>query len=65
MPSVWDGFDGVAQEIMQLAGVRDWYATRNHFFSYKFQKYVEGPMTAASKSQTVFYNDPACIDNSR
>ena len=62
-PSIWRGFDRVSQETMVLPGVRQWFATRRHWFSEDFQLYVEEKSLQSSSVNPVIYDDPACLRN--
>ncbi len=57
---VWRGFDGLSQEILQLPGVVQWFATRRHFFSEDFQSLIDSYSTNPSSIEPVIYDDPAC-----
>ncbi len=62
-PGTWRGFDRLSQENMELPGVRQWFATRRHWFSDDFQLYVEELTLKPSPVNPVIYDDPACSRN--
>ena len=62
-PSIWSGFDRLSQEVMVLPGVRQWFATRRHWFSEDFQLYLEEQTLSPSPVNPVIYDDPACSRN--
>ena len=57
---VWRGFERLSQEILQLPGVAQWFATRRHFFSEDFQSLIDSYSTNPSSIEPVIYDDPAC-----
>ena len=62
-PSIWSGFDRLSQEVMVLPGVKQWFATRRHWFSEDFQLYLEEQTLSPSPVNPVIYDDPACSRN--
>ncbi len=62
-PSIWRGFDRLSQETIVLPGVRQWFATRRHWFSEDFQLYFDELMLKPSPVNPVIYDDPACSRN--
>lgn len=63
VPSVWRGFDELTQEIMQLPGLRQWFATRRSWFRESFQAYLDELALKRSPVAPVIYDDPACVRN--
>jgi len=38
----WSGFHGLLTETTQYPGVRQWFSDRRHWFSARFQDYIDG-----------------------
>jgi hypothetical protein len=62
-PGTWGGFERLSQEVIVLPGVRQWFATRRHWFSEDFQLYFDEIMLKPSPVNPVTYDDPACSRN--
>ncbi len=59
-PGIWRGFDELSQEVMQLPGTGQWFATRRNWFSEEFQTYFDSYAINPSSVNPVIYDDPAC-----
>jgi len=64
-PSIWSGFDSLAQEVTQLPGTRQWLATRRHWFSNEFQRYLDDITLQSLPADPIIYDDPACSMSNR
>ena len=40
-PDTWSGFHGLLSETTQYPGVRQWFSDRRHWFSGRFQNYID------------------------
>ena len=60
VPGVWNGFEQLAKDSIQLPGARQWFATRRNWFSPEYQQYIDEALQNPSPTELVFYDDPAC-----
>ncbi len=59
-PEIWQGQQRILLEALNLPGLREWYATRRHWFGDDFQQYVEKLVGQLPGREPVIYEDPAC-----
>lgn len=57
-PEIWSGFEAATREVMQYPGFQQWFEFRRHWFSERFQAYIDGMM--GPPADVVPFDDPAC-----
>lgn len=59
-PEVWQGQERRMADAFELRGIKEWYATRRHWFSDSFQRYVDDLESQYPLNDDVIYSDPNC-----
>ena len=57
---IWSGYQETVIEVLQYPGVKQFWASRKHWFSIKFQKFVSEIMNQSYSSDLVFFTDKDC-----
>ena len=59
----WSGFHGLLTETTRYPGVRQWFGERRHWFSVRFQDYIDSLIRKNPAIDDYLFNDerdPAC-----
>lgn len=56
-PQVWHGFESPMGDVLAYPGVRDWWATRSHWYSTPFREFIDAK--AAAAGSPAMYGEPA------
>jgi len=55
---IWGGFDANTRDMSSWPGVQQWFAFRRHWYSERFQAYIDDMM--GPPAELVPYDDPVC-----